>query len=86
MVDLVDATCSECCGTFKVWLQRGEIAPALCLGCWWKQLGNELYGPGSVRTAAEQIRDDDARLDVSGPDAMLPGTGKLSPARRGKKT
>jgi hypothetical protein len=84
MVDLVDATCSECSGTFKVWLARGEIAPALCLGCWWNKPDNACLGPGPVRTAAEQNRDYPECKDADVGDAMLPGTGTLSPKKRGK--
>jgi hypothetical protein len=86
MVDLVNAVCNKCGGKFKVWLARGEIAPALCLGCWWQQPGNECLGPDSVRTAAEQSRDDASRRDVNVGEEMLPGTVNLSPRRRGKNT
>jgi hypothetical protein len=85
MVDLVDATCSGCGGKFKVWLRRGEIAPAECLGCWWQHPDNECLGPGTIRTAAEQSRGDAARQDVDVGNTMLPGTRNISPARRGKK-
>jgi hypothetical protein len=37
MMDYVAAVCSDCGGTFHTWLSRGEVAAALCLGCWWKQ-------------------------------------------------
>jgi hypothetical protein len=36
MLDYVAARCSECKGIFHTWLSRGEIAPAMCLPCWWK--------------------------------------------------
>jgi hypothetical protein len=50
MIDLVTSKCHKCGKLFQTWLSRGEIAPALCLGCWWK----ETPATGAEQSPAEQ--------------------------------
>jgi hypothetical protein len=73
MIDYVAARCSECKKVFHTWLSRGEIAPALCLPCWWKAPrptkppaaeGTPAGRPGQILDPAVECEEP---LDLEGP-------------------
>jgi hypothetical protein len=47
MIDLVRSKCYKCGVSFDTWLGRGETAPALCLGCWWRETPRMEVSPGN---------------------------------------
>lgn len=77
MIDRVKAICSECASEFEVWLSRGEIAPALCLGCWFRR-------PAVSSPAVSQAQDSRASDSPLADQVITPvqdGT-RSGPSRR----
>jgi len=70
MIDRVMSHCHKCGKGFETWLTRGEIAPALCLECWFRTPPGS--GPGPSQ--AQNPRDSDSPLsaEVIGPSDDLP--------------
>jgi hypothetical protein len=52
MIDRVESKCHKCGQPFHTWLSRGEIAPALCLGCWWLKTDQDVTEPTTVQESS----------------------------------
>jgi hypothetical protein len=52
MLDRVGIHCHRCGKWFETWLLRGEICPALCLGCWF-------HTPAGAGEAVSQSKEAD---------------------------
>jgi hypothetical protein len=62
MIDLVRSKCSKCGWWFDTWLGRGEIAPALCLKCWWKE--TPIAPTGTRPRSGQDPATDDSPADL----------------------